>query len=63
MHDNDLDLENGPISNVNMPIERQYMTSYLIILMTIVIYTLSLTIYETFVNQIKCYTFDLENDC
>ena len=41
LHDFDYDLENGPMSKVNIPIENPYMTCYL---MVIVIVTLSITI-------------------
>ena len=54
MHDFDLDIQNGPRSDVSRPIESLDMNSYL---MTIVMFALSLTKYEIFANQ-----FNLEND-
>ena len=41
MHDDGLDLENGPRSNVNMPTERPYATFYLL---AIAIFALSITV-------------------
>ena len=41
------------------PIDGKYMTFSL---MTMIIFALYLTIYDTFSNQIKCQKFDLENE-
>ena len=57
MNDHDLDLDNEPMSNINMPIESPNTTSYL---MTIVMLPLALTIYEIFTNQIYTKSFTLK---
>ena len=58
VHDLDLDFRNGPRSNANISIEsRPDLTTYL---MTIVLFLLSLVIYETFAYQIKFQKFDVE---
>ena len=49
----DLDLKNGPRSNVNMPIESQYLT------MAIVMFSLSVTVCEIFVVE-NMHDLDLD---
>ena len=53
VHDPDLDLQNGPGSNINIPNESQYMTCY--ILMAVVIFFVSLTIFKIFIVEM-CMT-------
>ena len=54
------DFENiGKGTFVMAPFDAKYLTSYL---MAIVMFALSLTVYETFANQEKCHKFDLENE-
>ena len=44
---------------VMIPFDGKYMTSYWIV---IAMFTLSLTIYQIFANQVKCQASDLENE-
>ena len=57
MNDLDIDLDNEPMLNINMPIESPNTTSYL---MTIVMLPLALTIDEIFTNQINTKSFTLK---
>ena len=41
------------------PFDGKFLTSYL---MSLVMFALSLTIYEIFANQIKCQNLDLESE-
>ena len=53
VHDLDLDLQNGSVTNIDMPMERPYA---IFDLLTIVIFALSVTICEKFVIEM-CMTF------
>ena len=59
MHDLVLELMIGPSSNVNISVERLYMTSYF---MAIIKFPLDGTICKNFENQIKFQTFALETE-
>ena len=56
MHD--LDLQNGSMSNVNMPIESAYMICYLMAIVILVIFTLFVIIFLLFTVEI-CMTLTL----
>ena len=55
VHNLDLNLQNGPMSNINIPIERPYSTFYLL---AISMFALSVTIYEKFIIKM-CMTLTL----
>ena len=55
MHEIDLDLQNGPRSNIIMPIESHCVTFYF---MTTVMFTLTINVYEKILAEI-CMTLTM----
>ena len=58
MHDLDFDLYNGPRSNVNIPIESQQATFYVL---ATAIFVLSVAVYLIFSQNLHDLDFDLQN--